>query len=69
MRDSSLQHNPPKPVLEHGRIEIYQETGANSAQLHLGQHLRLVYRHQTLDCFELEDDLILNDDVETTPAV
>jgi hypothetical protein len=69
VRGDRLQHDSPDAILEHGAIEIEQETSTNPTQLHVGQHLCLVDWQEALDCFELENDLILNDDVEAIAAV
>ena len=64
-----LQHEAPDAILKHRGIAIEQDVGANSAQLYIGRHLRLMDRHQLLDCFELEYDLISDDDVASIAAV
>lgn len=50
-------------------MEVKQKTRTDAAQFHVGQELCLVNRHDALDRFDLENDLIFDHDIESIATI
>ena len=59
----------PQAVAEQEDVEVHQETDRQTCEPQVGHDLRLVNVEETLDRFQLDEDVALDDEIEPVSAV
>ena len=63
--EKALEGEPPEAVLQQDSVEIHQQSNLAAAQTKIGEHLRLMKGRQSLYGFDLKDEVVFDENVNS----